>query len=415
MITTTDSITQATLDNQLRIIVEPIDSMRSVSMRLMIPTGVIHQNNSQLGIASVCAELLLRGSNLRDSQQQADDFDLAGAVRDASAGARFTSVSMTTLDNRFEEAINLVADMALNPAMTDDAFEASRIMAQHALASLADDPQQRAVLAARGRHLPQPYNRSTYGTEETLTSLSAETTRQWWGSHAAPNGAYIGIAGAIDPNNAIQLVEQHFGQWNGESVKPEVSADALRGYAHEDDDTNQVQIIIVNDAPNAGHKDEMLEQLAVSVLSGGMSGRLFTEVREKRALCYSVSASYRAEREHGLVTSYVGTTPERAQESLDVLHDQLVAIQAGDVSKDEFDRARIGLKSRVIFSGESTGARSGALISDLVKRDAPRTLAQIIEQIDAVDLDQLNSYLKRRSLGTTTIQTLGPSSLTPPA
>ena len=415
MISTTDSITQATLDNALRIVVEPIDSMRSVSMRLMLPCGVIHQEISQLGIASVCAELLLRGSNLRNSQQQADDFDLAGAVRDATAGARFTSVSMTTLDNRFEEAIELVADMALNPAMNDEAFEASRIMAQHALASLADDPQRRAILAARARHLPDPYCRNTYGTEESLASLTAQTTREWWNAHALPSNAIIGIAGAIDPQNAVDLVTKHFGQWSGQAKDPKVSADAPRGYAHEDDDTNQVQIIIVNDAPPAGHEDEMLEQLAVSVLSGGMSGRLFTEVREKRGLCYSVSASYRSEREHGLVTSYVGTTPERAQESLDVLHEQLVALQAGDVTQEEFDRARIGLKSRVIFSGESTSARSAALIADLVKRGSPRTLAKIIEQIDAVDLDQLNAYLKRRTLGTTTIQTLGPAPLNPPA
>lgn len=414
MTTTHNAITQTTLGNNLRIVIEPIDSMRSVAMRLMIPSGVIHQEKNELGTASICAELLLRGSTTRNSQQQADDFDLAGAVRDASPTARSVSVSMTTLDNRFEDAIALVADMTLNPAMTDDSFDASRNMAQHALASLADDPQQRAVLAARARHLPEPYNRSTYGTESTLASLTAQTTRDWWNTHAKPDGSIISIAGAIDPDHAIKLLDEHFGQWSGKGLPPKISTDAPRGYAHEEDDTNQVQIIIVNDAPHAGHEDEMHELLAVSILSGGMSGRLFTEVREKRALCYAVSASYRAEREHGLVTSYVGTTPERAQESLDVLHQQLGAMQAGDVTIEEFNRARIGLKSRVIFSGESTGARSAALIADIVKRGKPRTLAQLTEQIDAVTLDSLNEYLRRRSLGSITIQTLGPTPLNSP-
>jgi predicted Zn-dependent peptidase len=388
--------------------------MQSVSLRLVIPSGVIHQEISQLGVASVCAELLLRGTTSRTSQQQADDFDLAGAVRDSATGSRSTSISVTTLGARLDEALPLVADMALNASMNDDAFEASRVMAQHALASLADDPQQRAVLAARARHLPDPYNRSTYGTESSLKSLTADATRDWWDQHNKPNGAIIGIAGSIDPDEAVKRIEQHFGSWSGSAPKPNISTGAVRGYAHETDDTNQVQVIIVNDAPHAGHDDEMNEQLAVSVLSGGMSGRLFTEVREKRGLCYSVSASYRAEREHGLVTSYVGTTPERAQESLDVLHEQLEALRAGDVTQAEFDRARIGLKSRVIFSGESTGARSAALVADIMKRDNPRTLKQIINQIDAVSLDAFNDYLRRRELGTLTIQTLGPAALTPP-
>jgi len=415
MTTTHDTITQTTLDNGLRIVIEPNDSMRSVAMGLMIPCGVIHQEKNELGIASICAELLLRGSTTRNSQQQADDFDLAGTVRDASPATRSTAVSMTTLDNRFEESIALTADMALNPSMSNDSFDASRTMAQHALASLADDPQQRAVLAARDRHLPEPFNRNTFGTESSLSNLTAERTRDWWNTHANPNGAIISIAGAINPDKAIELINKHFGQWAGQSDAPVIHAVAPRGYAHETDDTNQVQIIIVNDSPHASHPDHMHELLAVSVLSGGMSGRLFTEVREKRALCYSVSASYRAEKEFGLITSYVGTTPERAQESLDVLHQQLEAIQAGDVTQDEFNRARIGLKSRVIFSGESTGARASSLIADLIKRGEPRTLQQIIKQIDAVDLDSLNAYLKTRTLGQTTIQTLGPTALTPPA
>ncbi len=406
---------QTTLDNGLRIAVQPIDSMQSVSLRLMIPSGVIHQDNSQLGIASVCAELLLRGTTTRTSQQQADDFDLAGAVRDSSAGSHSTSVSMTTLGTRFDEAIPLVAQMVLDPSMNDESFESSRVMAQHALASLADDPQQRAVLAARERHLPEPYNRSSYGTESSLAALIADTTRQWWNTHAQPNGSIIGIAGSINPDEAVKHISDHFGNWSGTAPLPHISTGAPRGYAHETDDTNQVQIIIVNDAPHAGHDDEINEQLAVSVLSGGMSGRLFTEVREKRALCYAVSASYRAEREHGLVTSYVGTTPERAQESLDVLHEQLQAIKAGDVTQEEFDRAKIGLKSRVIFSGESTSARSAGLVADILKRDNPRTLAQIINQIDSVELDGFNEYLRRRELGTLTIQTLGPAALNPPA
>ena len=89
-------------------------------------------------------------------------------------------------------------------------------------------------------------------------------------------------------------------------------------------------------------------------------------------------------------------------------------MNTGDAQPDELERARIGLKSRLVFSGESTGARAGAIAGDIDTRGAPRTLAGITERIDAVTLDELNAYLARRSLGETTIQTLGPDPLTPP-
>jgi predicted Zn-dependent peptidase len=147
-----------------------------------------------------------------------------------------------------------------------------------------------------------------------------------------------------------------------------------------------------------------------------MSSRLFTEVREKRGLCYSVNASYTPTRETGTVTAYVGTTPERAQESLDVLCAELERIN-GDapITREEFDRAVNGIKSRIVFSGESTRARARALAADYHNRGAARSLDEFAAQVDAVTLDALNEYASKRTLGKLTIQTVGPTPLTPPA
>ncbi len=160
----------------------------------------------------------------------------------------------------------------------------------------------------------------------------------------------------------------------------------------------------------------MLERLAISVLSGGMSSRLFTEIREKRALCYSVGARYATDRDFGIVTASVGTQPERAQESLDVLvaEMQRLSTPKGRVTPEEFCRAVVGMKSGLVFSGESTGARASALASDVFRLGTPRSLEQLAAEVDAITLDQLNAYLATRSLGEVTIQTVGPEPLTPP-
>jgi predicted Zn-dependent peptidase len=147
-----------------------------------------------------------------------------------------------------------------------------------------------------------------------------------------------------------------------------------------------------------------------------MSGRLFSEVREKRGLCYSVSAGYRPDRDYGVVTAYVGTTPERAQESLDVLIAELhrISTPEGRVTEEEFKRAKVGMKSGLVFSGESTGSRAVSLAADQRKLGRPRSLDELAQQVDAVTLDQLNAYLARRAIGAATIQTLGPRDLKSP-
>jgi len=180
-----------------------------------------------------------------------------------------------------------------------------------------------------------------------------------------------------------------------------------RGTGHLPDESNQVQIVVVHDAPREGTRESVLERVVLAVLSGGMSSRLFTEVREKRGLCYAVHASYRAEHDFGSVTGYVGTTPERAAESLEVLVAELERIREG-IQAEEFERAMIGLSSRIVFSGESSSARAGALANDFVQRGAARTLDAVREEIASVTLGEVNAYLQGRSLGEYSVQTLGP-------
>ncbi len=162
----------------------------------------------------------------------------------------------------------------------------------------------------------------------------------------------------------------------------------------------------------------MLERLAIAVLSGSSSGRLFTEVRQKRSLSYSVGAAYRPGRDDGLVSLYAGTTPDRAQETLDVCAAEIERLYGGDggsVSREEFDRAVVGLKSHLIMQGESTPARAGGLGRDHFALGRARTLDELARAIDAITVDDLNEYTANRRLGPLTLVTVGPSALAPPS
>lgn len=404
------------LDCGATLVVEKNLTVRSLAARFLVPVGDAHDPAALEGRAPMWAELLLRGAGAHDSRAQADAFDLLGATRAAENTRLYTRLSSTMLADRFEGVAPLLADTILRPRFDDSSFEPARELCLQSLASLADDPQETAVLAARARHYAEPLNRSGMGTEAGLRALTRGTLASDWATHAQPEGTIITLAGNVDAGDAAGVLNGLFEGWSGTPAPREPGAEAPRGYAHELDDSSQVQIVVVHDAPREPSDDVILERILISVLSGGMSSRLFTEVREKRGLCYAVNASYAPSKETGTVTAYVGTTPERAQESLDVLVAELERINgAAPITEEEFRRAVNGIKSRIVFSGESTAARAGALAADVHNRGRARSLDEVAAAVDAVTLERLNAYAAGRTLGTLTVQTLGPSELTPPA
>ncbi len=393
---------------------ERVEGARSASITWLVPAGAAHDPKKNCGISSVVSELLLRGAGEMDSRGLADAFDRAGVVRGIDPSVRHMAVTATTTGDRLDECLRLLTEVIRRPRFDPASVEPSKALALQSLASLADDPQERAVLGARTRHLPEPLNRSTYGDAEGIASITRDGAASWWDGHARPGGSVLGIAGDVDAAQIAGVLDDLLGSWSGSAPLIQTSGEPARGYAHDEEESNQCQIVMVQDAPGETHADADYERLVVSVLSGGMSGRLFTQVREVRALCYAVSASYRADRDYGVVTSYVGTTPERAQEALDVLVEELNKINSGDVTPEELARAKIGMRSRLVFSGESTGARASALAGDLYRIGRVRSLEDRLASIERITLDELNAYLRRRDTGRATIQTLGPSPLTPP-
>lgn len=399
------------------LIVEPMSGVRSASLTWLLPAGCACDPPEKQGLAAMWGEIIMRGAGPRSSREHADALDRLGVTRSTEPRVYTLRIGATLLGDRLHDALPLITDMVLAPRMEPSALEPCRDLALQSLASVQDDPQERASLAARERHHPQPLCRSGLGTEDGLNAISRDDLDSLWRLHARPSHSIFAAAGAVDPDALESRLNSLLAPWSGSTSEPPLGPTPPRGYGHITDPSNQVQILIVHDAPPESHPDSLLEKVVLMVLSGGMAGRLFTEVREKRALCYSVNAGYAGDRDHGFVTAYVGTTPERAQEALTVLHAQLEHIHSpeGAITPEEFARAAVGMKSGLIFSGESTVARAASLAADQRRLGRARSLDELAAQIDALTLDRVNAYLARRSLGRMTIQTLGPSELTPPS
>lgn len=414
-------ITTRVLDCGLPLIVEPIAAVRSAAITWLTPAGSAQDPADKQGLSTMLNELLQRGAAELDSRGMADALDRLGVTRSTNVGTLHLRLNASMLGDRLADALPLIVDMVRKPRLEEAAIEPVRDLCLQGLDSLADDPQERAVLTARARHNHPPLNRSGLGTRDGLGAISRDDLVEGWAERARPVGSILAVAGAVDPDSVARRLNELLAGWGGEAPGVETETSTTRGsYHHVDDKSAQVQIVLMHDAPPEKHPDSAPERVVNTVLSGGMASRLFTEVREKRGLCYAVSASYATERDYARVMAYVGTTPDRAQQSLDVLLAELERINSardagGGIHESEFQRAIVGIKSDLVFSGESTGARASALAYDYHRLGRARSLAEIAAEYDAVTLDRVNEYLARRSMGDRTTVTLGPAALNPPA
>jgi predicted Zn-dependent peptidase len=401
------------LANGLVLLGEQIPGVQSVAMSLLTPAGVVAEPAGQQGMASMLAEMICRGAGDLDAKAHSDALDDLGVHCGTSAESTHLSVGATMIGSKLAAALPLLTDMIVRPMLADDAVEPSRDLALQALDALEDEPQQKVFMALRQHHFAEPFDRSPLGQREDLERITPEQIRDYWRSAMVPDRAILGFAGNFDWQQLKDQVDQLLGDWQGVSNEHLPQASPPRQYHHEESDTVQVHIGLAYDAVPEPDANSILQRVAAAVLSGGMSGRLFTQVRERHGLCYSVFASYAAGKHLGAMLGYAGTTAPRAQQTLDILVTELHRLSQG-VTADEFERTTVGMKSSLVMQGESTSARASAIVIDQYIYAQPRTLDERIDQVNAVTLEQLNQFGFDHPPGPMTIVTIGPEKLEEP-
>lgn len=403
-------IFQHTLPNGLVLLAEPTPGAQSLAMSLLFPAGVVAEPDDRQGVATVLAEMLCRGAGGLSSREHSDALDRLGIDRSTSTETAMMRLSATMIGEKLPDALPLLLDMVRRPNLDPEQLAPTRDLSLQTLDALADEPQQRVMLTLREKHYPPPFGRSPHGQREALEAMSIDDVVGFWKRAAVSRGAILGFAGRFDWDDLRQRVTDLLGDWEGGADEIDPLADPPRGVHHETADTSQVHIALAYDAPPETSADAVLQRAGAAVLSGGMSGRLFTEVREKRGLCYAVQAAYAGQKRRGAMLAYAGTTTPRAQETLDVMTAELRRLSKG-VESDEFDRAIVGMKSRLVMQGESTSARAAAIATDQYLFGAPRTLDALADEVDGVTLDALNDYLAANEPGEMTVITIGPAEL----
>lgn len=387
-------ISVRTLACGMPLLVERMSGVRTAAISWLIPVGNAADPEGEAGDgwSSMLAELAQRGAGGRSSREFSDALDRAGVQRSVTPAVVHTVISATTIASRIDEALPLLADLALRPHLPAESLDAVRSLAVQSLESLQDDPQHRVGLRLREIHLPPPFDRTGYGNRTAYERATHDALLEHWNARARPVGSILAIAGDVDADALASKLDRLLAGWSGEAREVVAAGERRGGMRHEDDESNQTHLAIGLDAPSEKEFESLLCRLATNILGGESSSRLFIEVREKRGLCYSVNAGYAGGRDRGMVAVYAGSTPERAQETLDTIMHELERFEHG-VAEGEFRRSVTGLKSRLVMQGESTSARAAALASDWYRLGRCRSLDELAAEVDAVTLDRLNAWI----------------------
>ncbi len=399
-----------TFPNGLTLLAERMAHVRSAALNFLVPAGCVYDPPAHLGIASVLSDLITRGAGKCDSRELSLALDNLGLDRDESVGSLHTRFWGATLARNLPAALEIYADILRRPHLPKEEVEAVQALALQDLQGLEDEPRQKVLIELRRRHYPAPLGHDRRGTREGITGLTIDVIRKHYQKYFQPRGLIISVAGNIDWQPLLDQVGRLFGDWEPGPGHPLKLRKPEARRAHLEKDTTQTQIGIAYPSVPFGHPDYYAAQGAVNVLSGGMSSRLFTEVREKRGLCYSVWASYQTFKDQASVLCYAGTTNERAQETLDVTLGELQRLQEG-IEAEEVERVQAGLKSSLIMQEESTSARAGSLASDWYYLGRVRSFDEIQSAINGLTPAKIVGHLRRNPPRDFTIVTLGPKPL----
>jgi predicted Zn-dependent peptidase len=309
------------------------------------------------------------------------------------------------------QALDLHADIILEPSLEEDQFELARQLAVDDVLSLDDDPRQKVMLKLREQFYPSPLGRNTVGEVPALKALTAEVSRQIIRDRFNLSQTVFSVAGKYDFDAVCRQMEGLFETERRESSKAVTLGPRAGGYTHLYNEGAQVHIGLMTETVTPTDEDYYNARVAISVLSGGMSARLFTEVREKRGLCYAIGARYHGLKEAAGVICYAGTTPDKAQETLDCVMGEFRRLSEG-INEEEIARAKVGLKSALILQSESSSSRAGAIGSDYYLLGRVRGLDEIKDKIEQTTADSVLEFLRSHQFKDFTVVTIGPKEVT---
>lgn len=374
-----------TLSNGFRIVTEHMPGLKSASLGIWVGAGGRHERLEQNGIAHFLEHMAFKGTKTRNALEIAEAIEDVGGYLNAYTSNEMTAYYARVLEPDVPLAVNVISDIVLNSVFNPAEIEIERGVIISEIGQSLDTPEDVIFDWLHEVSYPdQPIGRTILGPEERVRAFTRSDLQAFVGEHYRPEQMILSAAGAVDHEQLVKIAQAAFGGLE-RSKKPVLQPAVYRGGEHRVvKGLEQAHFALAFET--VGYLDDgfFTAQVFSLVLGGGMSSRLFQEVREKRGLCYSIYAQAGAYADSGSLTIYAGTSgPEIA--NLSTLCIDELRRAADDMSETEVHRARVQMKAGMLMALESSTARCERLARMVMIWGRVRTLDEIVDKIDAVD------------------------------
>jgi len=378
------------LPGGVRIFSEPLSEATSVSLGVWIRAGSRDEKDEVAGITHLMEHMLFKGTPSMDALGIAEAFEGIGAQENAATGEEYTVLYARFLPEHLERALDIMSEMVLKPTLAD--LEREREVIVEEIKMYEDRPDQLADEYLSGLIFhDDSLGRPIIGSVETVRGVDHDTLRIFHdNTYTAPNVFLVG-AGKLDSDEFERMVEEKLeGLPSGELFVREANPKAPKSrFFFKFKETEQYHVAMGSLGLPARSEDRFAMSALNNVLGGGMSSRLFQEVREKRGLAYAVYSYHQGYSDAGAVKVYVGSTTGNVAEAVAVISEQLDKIREEPVSEEELKRTKEQLKSSTILALESTAARMTRIGRSIITGAELLTPEEISARIDAVSAEDI--------------------------
>jgi predicted Zn-dependent peptidase len=405
------SVKVSKLDNGLTVATEHMAHLESAALGVWVKAGARNERRDQHGLAHLLEHMAFKGTKTRSAARIAEEIENVGGDVNAATSVETTAYFARVLRDDVALGTDILHDILANSTLDADELEREKHVILQEIGAANDTPEDLVFdIFQESAYAGQPIGRPILGTRDTVSAMRRDDLGDYLGQHYCGPNMLVSAAGAVDHDQLVRQAESTFGHFSP-AVGPEhQSAFYTGGENLTSRDFQELQLVLGFEGRAYQARDFYASQLLAMVLGGGMSSRLFQEVREKRGLCYSVYAFHWAFSDSGIFGIHAATEEADAGKLIPVVLDELRKA-ADSISQDEVDRARTQIRAGLLMNMESPAARAGQIARQILLFGRPIPTEELTERLAAISTDRLRDLAERTFFhGNPTLAAAGPVS-----
>ncbi len=403
-------IRTSVLKSGIRLVTESMSEVASASVGVWVGTGSRDETPTEAGISHFLEHLLFKGTKERTARDIAEAVDAVGGDMNAYTTKEYTTFYVRALSEHLELSLDILCDILREPALRVDDVDAERQVILEEVLMHLDEPsdvvQERFGEAVFPDH---PLGREVLGIPEVIETVSVPAIRSFFDHHYLPSNMVVAAAGDVEHEAVAAEIERRFvGRQGGQAPSRSSPGDRLVPVSVERRETEQVQLVVGSRGPARRSPDRFSLAVLNHALGGGLSSRLFQEIRETRGLAYSIGSDRLAYEDAGALAVSVGTAPENATEVLRLITRELDQLRDGGVSERELEVAKGHLRADLLLSLEDSGARMARIGASLLLDDEVLSVEELEARIASITLGDVAGAASRVLSGNRVLAVVGP-------